>query len=238
MLMFFSRRGFVVVGGKGANGIALNDVWVCLSNSIQSETPQFHLQEYDFTYQFWAQVTTSSNPSPRWKATGGLDVRTPSFLGQNNSIIYAGGMDATSVHPLSDAWRLNISGTLSPNLPNAVFGDWYPLALQPLSGSFPDVASTVISEDVVAVSGLCEPSAPTDSCDQSYVINIPSLATKSVKRCPAPRKSAVLVPNMNTFSSSFNSQVFLVLGIIDELWNDGGALEKGEVVNFVQLLTA
>jgi hypothetical protein len=50
--------------------------------------------------------------------------------------------------------------------------------------------------------------------------------------CAAPRMGAAVAANKNTFSSGFSSQVFVVLGLFNtSLWDDGGGLQKGEVVS-------
>jgi hypothetical protein len=40
-----------------------------------------------------------------------------------------------------------------------------------------------------------------------------------------------MVANMNSASTSFDSQVFLLLGTFDsDMWDDAGGLSKGEIV--------
>lgn len=145
----------------------------------------------------------------------------------------SGGMDGRTILPLSDTWRLNISGTLAPNIPDSVIGTWQSIDLKNLP-PLPDVASTVIAQDIISVSGPCDPSSTSPGlCDQSYAISTSSLSVRSINNCPVPRKNAVLVPNLNSFSPAFSSQVFLLLGIPDERWNDDGdSLGKGEVVRW------
>lgn len=200
------------------------------------------LQEYDFNNQFWSQVfVTPGGPSARWGASGGIDTRTlpiqdPIIPGPNNSFYLAGGFDGTSTDPLSDVWRLNISGTLSSNLPTNVNGTWDHFTIGNISGQI-DQAGTVIGQQVVVSSGcnLTTSSINVDaSCpDQnSFVLDFQDKSTISPGPCPAPRVGAVLVPNENRFSSAFTSQVFFLLGTFNtSLWQDNGGLAQGEVVS-------
>lgn len=203
------------------------------------------LQEYDFNNQFWSEVGVSpGGPSPRWGAAGGIDIRVsfisdPVVPGPNNTFYLAGGYDGTTASPLSDVWRFNISGTLSSNLPNDSAGSWEHIT----TGSLPariDLASTMISQQIVAAGGCSLASAASDSCPQqdSYVIDARDGSEISPGPCPSPRQSPVLVANVNTFSSSFSSQVFLLLGTFDtNAWNDTDGLTKGEVVGTPSLYT-
>ena len=88
----------------------------------------------------------------------------------------------------------------------------------------------------IVVSGGCN--VTTDmgsSCatQDSFVLDInENSAISPPHPCPAPRVGAVLVPNENTFSSAFASQVFLLLGTFNtSLWQDGNGVEQGEVVS-------
>ena len=154
--------------------------------------------------------------------------------GLNNSFYLAGGQDQNSISPLSDVWRLNVSGTLSPNNPRQVFGSWEPLSV-PTLPSLQGPAGTVISQRIIS-SGGCNATSPantdnTCAVGDSFIINTSSRSSISPASCPAPRFQGVLVPNMNGASSSFSSQVFLLLGTFNSsTWNDAGGLSKGEVV--------
>ena len=199
------------------------------------------LQEYDFINQFWSQVfITPGGPSARWGASGGIDTRTapipdPIIPGPNNTFYLAGGYDGTSTDPLSDVWRLNISGILSPNLPNSVNGTWDHFTIGNLSGRLGQ-AGTVIAQKIV-VSGGCNTTSSLDvgdSCatQDSFILDVQNKLNISLSPCPAPRVGAVLVPNENTFSSAFASQVFLLLGTFNtSLWQDNNGLTQGEVVS-------
>lgn len=201
-----------------------------------------YLQEYDFTNQFWSQVfVTPGGPSARWGASGGIDTRTttiqdPIIPGPNNSFYLAGGFDGTSTDPLSDVWRLNISGTLSSNLPNNVNGTWDHLTIGKLSGRI-DQAGTVIAQQIVVSSGCNLTTSPKNvdtSCptQDSFVLDVQHSHAISPGLCPAPRVGAVLVPNENRFSSAFSSQVFYLLGRFNtSLWQDNDGLARGEVVS-------
>ena len=149
-----------------------------------------------------------------------------------------GGFDGTSIDSLSDVWRLNISGTLSSNLPNSVNGTWDHFTIGNLSGRT-NQSGTVIAQGMsmmdIVVSGGCN--VTTDmgtSCttQDSSVLDLKEKSTFSPIPCPAPRFGAVLVPNENTFSSAFTSQVFLLLGTFNtSLWQDNNGLVQGEVVS-------
>lgn len=218
-----NRQGFVVIGGKGADGKALSDVW-----------------EYDFNNQFWSEVNMSpGGPSARWGASGGIDIRTPPnqdpvVPGPNNTFYIAGGFDGTSVNSLSDVWRLNISGTLSSNLPNSVSGSWNHLSIGNLPSRL-EQAGTVISSQIIATGG-CDSSSSltavnaTCAKQDSFVIEVQRQAAIFPGSCPAPRVGATLVPNLNGFSTAFASQTFLLLGNFDSsLWEDSDGLAQGEV---------
>lgn len=154
--------------------------------------------------------------------------------GLNNTFYLAGGQDQSSISPLSDVWRLNISGTLSPNNPTQVFGSWESLSiptLPPLQGP----AGTVISQTIISGGG-CEATSPantdnTCAVGDSFVINTSSRNSINPASCPAPRYEGVMVPNLNGASSSFSSQVLLLLGTFNtSMWDDGNGLARGEVV--------
>ncbi|KAL1701428.1 hypothetical protein EV121DRAFT_263075 [Schizophyllum commune] len=208
------RSGFVVIGGKSRDGQGLSDVW-----------------EFDFNNQFWAQVSVSEGgPSGRWGASGGIDSRTASDS-LNNTFYVAGGYDGSQISRLSDVWELHISGVLSPNLPNEVAGSWSQVSVDDLPRKIGQ-AGTVIGQTIVAAGGCNSTSTDGDSCavGDSYVISTSDGQVISPGACPAGRRGASLVPNMNSYSNSFSSQVFYILGTFDSSrWDDGGGLDKGEV---------
>lgn len=196
------------------------------------------VQEYDFLTQFWQSVALSpGGPSGRWGAVGGNDQRV-SYLptsGLNNSFYLVGGQDGSSIFPLSDVWRLNVSGTVSPNNPNQVFGSWESLSV-PALASIQGPAGTVISQQIISSSG-CKATTPannnnnTCAVGDSFIINTSSRNSISPASCSAPRYEGVMVANMNGASSSFSSQAFLLLGTFNSnMWDDAGGLSKGEIV--------
>ncbi|KAF9651158.1 hypothetical protein BDM02DRAFT_980375 [Thelephora ganbajun] len=213
------RQCHIVIGGRGTDGDGLSDVW-----------------EYDFLTQFWAPVSLSpGGPSGRWGAAGGKDHRVDYLptSGLNNSFYLAGGQDKNSISHLSDVWRLNVSGTLSPNNPQQVFGSWEAISiptLPPVQGP----AGTVILQQIIS-SGGCKATTPLNSDNacavgDSFIINTSSRSSISPASCPAPRYEGIMVANMNGASSSFNSQAFLLLGTFNSsLWDDAGGLSKGEI---------
>ncbi len=203
---------------------------------------KFRSQEFDFTNQFWAQVQISGGgPPARWGAVGGIDIRTapiqdPIIAGPNNTLYLVGGADDSEVFSLSDVWRLNISGALSSNLVNDTSGSWDRVS----SGNLPSrtgAGGTVLHQQVIAVGG-CGSSSGNESCikQDSYILNLADDTELSPAGCPVPRSNPVVVTNTNTFSTSFSSQIFLLLGTFDDsLWSDGGNLAKGEVVGYVNM---
>jgi hypothetical protein len=198
------------------------------------------MQEYDFNAQFWSQVNVFHGPGPlpRWGASGGIDIFTPPvqdplLSGPNNTLYLAGGFNGTQASSLSDVWRLHISGTLSPNLPNDTAASWDQLTIGqlPARGS---QAGTVISQQLISVGG-CNSTLSVDCtlAQDSYVVDVQRQVAVSPKPCPAPRTGPVLVPNMNKFSTSFSSQVYLLLGTVNaSQWQDDNGLKSGEVVRF------
>ena len=131
-------------------------------------------------------------------------------------------------------WRLNVSGTLSPNNPRQVFGSWESLSVSTLP-SIQGPANTVISQQIIS-SGGCTATTPANTDDacavgNSFIINTSSRGSISPTSCPAPRYDGVMVANMNGASSSFSSQAFLLLGTFDsDMWDDGEGLSRGEIV--------
>ncbi|KAF9821215.1 hypothetical protein IEO21_00823 [Rhodonia placenta] len=222
------REGHIVIGGIGADGSALSDVW-----------------EFDFVNQFWQEVQVSpGGPSPRYGAVGGRDRRVlaasvPNLSWPNTSFYLAGGIDASTVSPLSDVWRLDVTGTLSSNNLNDIFASWDQVDISTTGiPSKVGAAGAVISQGayqmLAAVDGCSSSVAftPNSSCAQpdSYIINTGAGTVASASPCPAPRLDGTVLPNFNPVGTSSTPQVFLVLGLVNyTLWNDQGGLEKGEV---------
>lgn len=184
---------------------------------------------------------SSDGPTARWSASGGIDTRVapvqdPVVPGPNNTFYLAGGTNGTTIYPLSDAWMLRLSGTLSSNLPNSSFGSWDRVSI----GSFPGrvgEGGTVIGQQVVAIGG-CGTVQLSDTCalQDSFVLDIERDLGISPGPCPVPRLGPAVTPNLNPISSSFNSQTFMVLGTFDKTrWSDSGGLDKGEVVCNISL---
>lgn len=198
----------------------------------------YHAQEFDFNNQFWSNISIApGGPSARWGAAGGIDTRIPPVQdpvlpGPNNTFYYAGGFGRSEADPLSDVWQLSIYGTLSSNLPNSTTASWQPLKLNTLPARV-NIASTVVLQQIVAFGG-CTDNSTNNSCarPETYIIDAHNLQSQSPGPCPSARKSAVLTPNLNTNSSSFSSQAFLMLGTFNQsLWDDEGGLDHGEVVS-------
>lgn len=127
-----------------------------------------------------------------------------------------------------------MSGVLSPNLPDQVDGSWEHRSINNLP-ALSRQAGTVVEDKIVAVGGCNTTSTSNDSCAQqsSYVLDIAANSEIPPGSCTAPRFGGALARNYNSFSSSFSSQVFLLVGIFNNsLWDDGGGLQHGEVVSF------
>jgi hypothetical protein len=174
-------------------------------------------------------------------AVGGIDTNIQfnlsGALGPTNSFYLMGGVSSSgsqlSPAPLSQIWQLDISGTLSSNLVNSLVGMW----AKKTAGNNTAVSGeggTIVGQQLVAFSGCIGTPNPSLSCAQpySYVTNAVNGLSASPALCAVPRIGAAVVANKNTFSSSFSSQVFVLLGLFNtSLWDDGGNLQKGEVVS-------
>ncbi|KAK7061713.1 hypothetical protein R3P38DRAFT_2831102 [Favolaschia claudopus] len=215
-----NRNGFIVIGGKGSDGKALSDIW-----------------EFDFTNQFWAQVNISpGGPSPRWGSRGGIDTRIaavsdPVLPGPNNTFWLLGGQDTS--RSFSDLWRLNVSGTLSSNLPDSSVGSWEQISLSDFPGSVGQ-GGGVMSQQLITSGGCNDTLTPGTSCavQNTYIVtsNRETARAAPALNCPVPRLSPTLVPNGNKFSSSFSSQIFSLFGSFNSsLWDDAGGSKEGEV---------
>ncbi|PCH41163.1 hypothetical protein WOLCODRAFT_137227 [Wolfiporia cocos MD-104 SS10] len=217
------RDAHFVIGGIGSNGEALSDIW-----------------EFDYISTFWSEVHLTGGPGPsaRYGAVGGLDPRITAvaYAGSstpNNTVYLAGGVDGTTVSPLSDLWQLEITGTLSSNNANDSLASWKQLT----ADSTPPriwTGGTVVSTQVVAVGG-CTTShtigVDNTACaqGQSYVLNTQSGAVSNISACPAPRLEPTVVPNFAP-GSAFSSQVFVLFGLFNTtLWSDQDGIDGGEV---------
>lgn len=208
------------------------------------------MQEFDYNNQFWAQVNTSSSsvaPPALQGAVGGIDTNVAfnqTVALPTNSYFLMGGVSSSgsklSPAPLSDIWQLDITGTLSSNLVTSLVGTWSKKS----AGNNTAVAGeggTIIKQQLVAFSGCIGTPNPNPSCAQpySYVTDAGTGLSVSPAVCAVPRIGTAVVANKNTFSSSFNSQVFVLLGLFNSsLWDDSDGLQKGEVVsrnNFLYL---
>lgn len=195
-----------------------------------------HIQEYDYVNQFWSPVTvTPGTPPPRWSASGGRDYRTAADITSTNTTFYmSGGTDGSSMFPLNEVWQFKITGTLSSNLAtNQTFGSWSSQNISGILGSSVNQASAVLGTSIVSVSGCNTTADSSDICAESnsYVVNA-GLSPSEIAPppCPAPRYGGALVFNPSVASSSFASQVFLILGTFNSsYWDDQGGLRHGEV---------
>lgn len=172
-------------------------------------------------------------------ASGGTDPLTAPVTdltveGPNNTFYLVGGFDGKTLQPLSDAWKFEVAGVLSPNLANDVVGSWTPVQLPNDLPSKVRQGSAVFPSGIAVIAGGCS----SDDFDENvcaqqdaHVVNFDDNRDISPPNCPSPRVGPVVVPNYNSFSSTFISQAFIVLGTFNNtLWDDGGGLANGEVV--------
>lgn len=133
---------------------------------------------------------------------------------------------------------MEVSGTLSSNLPNDVSASWSRLKINSNINARVSVGGTVIGQQVVAVGG-CTSATPTDAVvggtcavQDTQVIDTSTGDVNNIAPCIAPRVDPAVVPNMCQSSSNFARQAFVLFGTFNSsLWDDGGGLEKGEVVS-------
>ncbi|KAF8845762.1 hypothetical protein BDN67DRAFT_892139 [Paxillus ammoniavirescens] len=213
------RQAHLIIGGKDSNGQPLSDAW-----------------EFDYINQFWSQVIISAGgPLPRWSASGGRDYRILADTTSTNTTFYmSGGTDGQTMFPLNEVWEFEITGTLSSNLAtNHTFGSWSSHTIGNIPGYSVNQASAVLGTSIVSVSGCNITADSNEACAEgnSYVVNAgPSSSETLVPPCPAPRYGGTLAFNPSAASSTFGSQVFLLLGTFNSsYWDDQGGLQNGEV---------
>lgn len=136
----------------------------------------------------------------------------------------------TTVHQCFDIRELIVS----LGSPESLLGSWQRVSGVKDLPSKTGQASTVAGSTVVAYGGCNSTSTDDPSCagQDGYSISTSGAPSSfSLTTCPAPRIGASLVPNLNTASDTFTSQVFMIQGLFDEgAWDDSGGLERGEVV--------
>lgn len=147
------------------------------------------------------------------------------------------------VFPSSDLYQLTVTGTLASDIAS-IQGIWKKIGTPSTVPGKVDQGGALISQSQatsarIVLSGGCGPdSKPTSvgtSCIDSstYALTVSSGAAVNISQCPVPRLGPTLVPNLNTGSTAFLSQSFMILGIFDESsWDDDGGLSKGEVVSY------
>ena len=198
------------------------------------------LQEFDYTSSFWSIVNVAGTaPSARWGAAGGIDPRVTNNA-LTNTLYMAGGFDGKKIYDLSEVWAFDIAGTLSSNLPNQTTGTWSQKSISNTIAGRVGIGGTVLGQKIVAVGGCTSASSSQAILDAScavqdaQVIDTSNGGILAPKPCLAARIDPVVVPNMNSGSSVFGDQVFVLLGTFNStLWNDGGGLKDGEVVGVI-----
>ena len=176
---------------------------------------------------------------------GGIDPRVkfttdPRTTTPNNTLYMAGGFDGSKAYPLSEVWRLDVSGTLSSNLPNSVTASWSRVDVSSDINPRVSVGGTVVTQTIVAIGG-CNPASPQESfldsscaLQDAQLIDASSGNVVNVSPCIAPRIDPAVVPNMCRASESFNTQAFVLFGTFNSSqWDDSGGLQRGEVVRCI-----
>ncbi len=146
--------------------------------------------------------------------------------------------------PLNEIWQLDLSGTLSSNLETSLVGTWSKKSVGNNNKAVAGEGGTIVKQQLISFGGCVNTSNPNLSCAQqsSFVNDVGTGNSVTPALCAAPRIGPAVVANKNTFSTSFNSQVFVLFGLFNSsLWDDGGNLKNGEVVsqnNFIYLSRA
>ncbi|PVG03601.1 hypothetical protein CPB86DRAFT_804086 [Serendipita vermifera] len=226
------RNGLLVYGGKGDQG-ALSDVW-----------------EYAFSGQFWHNVTVEGDvPSARYDAVGGGD--PPSISNANTNLITtfwltggvstqastsSSGRPTPGLEPFDDLYRLQMTGTIAPNVQNAV-ARWEKVA-SPSAGELTPRHSLAglmrrmnEGQAKLGLYGGCTSASENGvSCAEqdAYVISTTSPTWNSIPKCPSARIGGSLVP---TYNSLFDDMAFLVLGLAPagNTTDDYALNQRGEI---------
>lgn len=85
----------------------------------------------------------------------------------------------------------------------------------------------------MTLGGCPSSQSPSDACvnGDDYIVNADTESDSMPPTCAVPRLEPAVAPNTNGVSTTFGSQVFMLLGTFNSsLWDDGGGLQKGEVV--------
>ncbi|EJD53674.1 hypothetical protein AURDEDRAFT_110461 [Auricularia subglabra TFB-10046 SS5] len=211
------RTDFVMFGGQSGDG-PLNDVWM-----------------YNWENQFWYQPASTNGPSPRYGAVGGTDPLAPSSNDLTTKLYVAGGSDSRQQFPLSDLYEMTISGVLAVNSQDIQIS-WKKLTTQQ-QGAVVGQASCVMPGNGLVAAGGCASGASSfnASCatQNAFALATNPLSaswSSSSSSCPAARFAASVAPNLNTASSDFASQVFMMFGAIDrQRWAGDDNADNGEV---------
>ena len=190
-------------------------------------------QEFDYEQQFWSEIAMSPGSLALCGASGGADASAPDPQNTdlNTTFYVAGGPN----NQTPNVYDINISGVESSNNIGSLFGSFLQVPFPQLS-SINRQASTVMPGGNIVYYGGCNgtSSQGLDCASQAgSTLDISSNRAINANICPAPRVGASLVPNLNTFASTYATQAFLLLGLFDQnAWNDSNALKQGEVVCF------
>lgn len=228
-------------GGQSENG-PLNDLWVRRTHPRSpSSHPNRRSQMYNWNDQFWYEVKPQNGgPAPRWGAAGGTDPTAPQPATLDTALWVAGGTNGQENFALSDVWKLTILGVLAPNTQD-INATWEKLAVPQQQASFVGQASTVVPDNnsgiKIAVVGGCafgSSSTYNASCAGqnafSLSVNSQGSSWTHAGACPAARFAPSLAPNLNSASTPFASQAFMLFGSIDEKrWSGDLRAADGEV---------
>lgn len=221
-------------GGESASG-PLNDIWVRRGH-VLSLLILTHAQLYNWNEQFWYEVPDVLNgPSPRWGVVGGTDPLALTSADLSTVLWAAGGSNDKESFALSEVWKLTIQGVLAANS-QSIQASWQKLSIAQHQDALVGQGATVMPGGRLVAAGGCAPGASVynASCATqsafSLATNPLASSWSAAGACPAARFSASMAPNLNTASSTFTSQAFMLFGAIDsERWSGDARAADGEV---------
>lgn len=132
----------------------------------------------------------------------------------NSTFYVAGGFDGHEAQPLSDVWRLHISGTLSSNLPDSVVASWEKVDDISAMPSNTNVSSTIILNKIVVNGGCATNEDADDDCmvQDTYIIDTETHNVISPDACLPPRRGPALTSNMvsSLIANNMYTQMLMV----------------------------
>ncbi|CAH7668784.1 hypothetical protein PPACK8108_LOCUS3336 [Phakopsora pachyrhizi] len=242
------RNQLVIYGGRSGDGKPLGDVWQYDPTNRFWAQPK-SLQPNPNTFPVYGAI---GGPDPTYVPTSPLTSNSFFFIGGSNSSHSNSRLDICALS--IDGQLASNTNTINVNISNlqpGVSND--PSSYNMVKGRWGLTGTILPGPKVVLFSGCnTDPSQefisrPDPSCslptggvlrfDSGFTPSSLSTSTKSaksswqpIKYCPAPRIGGQMVPNRNSFDSSFAGQVIMFGGRIDNHnWNDHGGSGLGEV---------